>query len=135
MTKVVVCEDEPSIQKLVEFTLGALAYDIRLASDGVEGLELVERLHPDLIITDIYMPRLDGLEMVDAIRQHPDLEAIPVLFMTAGVQRWQLERAACVPETELLHKPFSPAELRARVQNIINSGSGSADAETAGRNY
>jgi CheY-like chemotaxis protein len=135
VTQVVVCEDEPSIQKLVEFTLGGLAYDIRVANDGVEGLELVEQLRPDLIITDIYMPRLDGLEMVDAIRQRPALEAIPVLFMTAGVQRWQLERAARVPETELLRKPFSPAELRARVQKIINSGSGSADAETAWRNY
>jgi CheY-like chemotaxis protein len=135
VTQVVVCEDEPSIQKLVEFTLGALAYDVRVANDGVEGLELVEQLRPDLIITDIYMPRLDGLEMVDAIRQRPALEAIPVLFMTAGVQRWQLERAARVPETELLHKPFSPAELRARVQKLINSGSGSADAETAWRKY
>jgi CheY-like chemotaxis protein len=133
VTQVVVCEDDSSIQKLVKVTLSTMDCAVGMASDGVAGLELVEQLRPDLIITDIYMPLLDGFAMVDAIRLRPLLETIPVLFITAGVQRWQLERAARVRAAECLQKPFSPAELRARVMQLIKFGARPPGAESVWR--
>jgi CheY-like chemotaxis protein len=83
MAKIVFCEDEIMIQKLLRVILRSANHEIYIASDGAEGLELIERVRPDLIFTDIAMPICNGYELADAVKAQPHLAHIPIIFVSA----------------------------------------------------
>ena len=115
MAKIVFCEDDPTIQKLVRTALRDSGHELHVASDGEEGLALVRRVRPDLVFSDVSMPKLDGYQLGDALKASPDTADIPLVFVTASVQRAQIEEAKRHGGTGVLPKPFTMAELRARV--------------------
>ena len=78
-----IIEDDADVAKTIERTLRGGQFEITIASNGVEGLQKVRRLKPDIIILDIIMPKMDGLEVCRAIRSDPMLSEIPILFLTA----------------------------------------------------
>src|SRR5438309_10770752 len=82
MAKIVFCEDEKLLQKLFRALLRSTEHEVYVASDGLEGFAIIEREHPDLILTDISMPRCDGFQLADAVKAHASLAAIPIIFMT-----------------------------------------------------
>lgn len=86
-----------------------------MAGDGQEGLALIRQVRPDLVFTDVSMPKASGFDLIAAMRADPALASIPVVFMTASVQRAEVERALGAGATGVLAKPFSASELRARV--------------------
>lgn len=116
MAKLVFCEDNPTIQKMIRVALRSTPHDVFIGDDGIVGLELIEREHPDVIFTDVLMPRLDGLGLTDAVKKRPDLAHIPVILVSASAQRIQLEEGFRHGAVDYLTKPFSPAELRAKVE-------------------
>ena len=115
MSKVVFCEDDPMIRKLVQTALRSTGHEVHMAEDGKQGLDLIERLHPDVVFSDVAMPLMNGFELADAMRARPGLAHIPIVFMTASVQREQIDECFRHGGAGHLAKPFTMAELRTRV--------------------
>ena len=119
MGKVVFVEDDPAIRKLVQAALRSSPHDIQFATNGREGLELIERVRPDVVFTDLSMPEMDGLLLADAIRARPELAGIKIVFITASLQRDQIDRYIARGASAYIAKPFSTAELRAQVERLV----------------
>ena len=115
MSKVVFCEDDPRIRKLVQTALRSSTHDVHVAGDGKEGLDLIAKLRPDVVFSDVAMPEMNGFELADAMRARPDLAHIPIVFMTASVQREQIDECFRHGAAGHLAKPFTMAELRTRI--------------------
>lgn len=115
MAKLVFCEDEALIQKMIRVMLRETGHQIYFASDGLAGLALIERERPDVVFSDVWMPLMTGLELCDALRARAPLAYIPSVLITASVQREELAAGFRHGATAILKKPFSPAELRAAV--------------------
>ena len=107
------------IQKLVQAALRGSGHELHLASDGEEGLALIRTVRPDIIFSDVSMPKLDGYQLGDALRASPDTAGIPLVFVTASVQRAQIVEAERHGGTGVLPKPFTMAELRKRVADLL----------------
>ena len=112
-------EDDATIRKLVQAALRSSEHEVHFATNGREGLDLVLRLRPDAVFTDISMPEMDGLELADAIRARPEVAKTPIVFITASVQKDQVARYEARGAAAYLAKPFSTAELRAQVQRVL----------------
>jgi len=121
LSRVIFCEDDPMIRKLVQSALRSTAHQVHFAENGKQGLELIERLRPDVVFTDVAMPEMDGFQLADAIRATPDLAHIPIVFMSASVQRDQIEECFRHGAAGHLAKPFTVAELRSRVAQFAKS--------------
>ena len=115
MSKVVFCEDDPMIQKVIRAALRTEGHELHVASSGDEGLELIRRELPDVVFTDVSMPGMDGYQLAGQLRADPRTAHIPIVFMTASIQRGQRDEAQRHGATDVLLKPFSMADLRARV--------------------
>ncbi|HSN90125.1 MAG TPA: ATP-binding protein [Anaeromyxobacteraceae bacterium] len=114
---VLVVEDNPEMN---DFLRSALSTDFRTeaAHDGAEGLRLAQRLRPDLILADVMMPGLGGEAMLAAVRSHPDLAFVPVVFLTARADDALRARLLAEGAQDYVAKPVSIPELRARVGNL-----------------
>ena len=119
MARIVFCEDDPMIQKLVRAALRDSGHELHIASDGEEGLALIRSVHPDLVFSDVSMPKLDGYQLGDALKGAPETKDIPLVFVTASVQRAQIAEAERHGGASVLPKPFTMAELRARVAEFL----------------
>ncbi len=119
MGTVAFVEDDPTIRKLVGAALRTTGHQVHFATNGREGLALVERVRPDVVFTDVAMPEMDGLQLADALRARPELAGIPVVFVTASLQREQIERYRAHGAVAYLAKPFSTAELRECVTRFV----------------
>jgi CheY-like chemotaxis protein len=121
MGTVVFVEDDATIRKLVQIALKTTGHEVQFASNGREGLALIERVRPDAVFTDVAMPEMDGLQLADALHARPDLAAIPIVFITASLQREQIERYFAHGARTYLAKPFSTADLRAQVDALVGA--------------
>ena len=119
MATIVFCEDDPMIQKLIKAAMRDSGHEIHVAADGEEGLALIRSVRPDLIFSDVSMPKLDGYQLGDALKASPDTADIPLVFVTASVQRAQIMEAEQHGGAGVLPKPFTMAELRKRVADLI----------------
>lgn len=122
MSKIVFCEDDPMIQKLIQVALRAEPHEVHVASDGTEGLRLIRQELPDVVFTDVSMPGMDGYQLAGALKADPTTAHIPIVFMTASVQRGQRDEALRHGASEVLSKPFTMAALRARVTALTGRG-------------
>ena len=87
-TKILVVDDTPDARELMASILGLEQFEVVMAADGVEGIELARSKSPDLIITDLTMPRLPGLEMIHRLREMPEFKTVPILAVTStGMER------------------------------------------------
>ncbi len=121
MAKIIFCEDDPSVQKLIRVALRSTPHEIHIAGDGAEGLELIEREFPDAVFTDISMPVLDGFQLIGELKARPHLAQIPIVVVTASVQRHQLEEMYWYGIAGHLSKPFSVHDLRAKVEQFAGT--------------
>jgi signal transduction histidine kinase len=112
--KVLVVEDNPDLRIFIASNL-ADDFRVEMASDGVEGLELARRWAPDLIVSDIMMPRMDGYEFTRQIREDPSLSQIPVILATAKSGGDAVAEGLEVGANDYIAKPFELRELKARV--------------------
>lgn len=117
--QVLVVEDN---QEMREFVAGILMsdYNVVTARDGQEGLEQAEALRPDLIVTDIMMPRLSGDRLVYALRERTELEPVPILLLSAKADEQLRIKLLSEGAQDYLNKPFLPAELKARAANLVS---------------
>jgi CheY-like chemotaxis protein len=122
VAKIVFCEDDPAIGKLVRVALRPTPHEVHLAVDGEAGLALIEKVRPDLVFTDVAMPRLDGFRLADAVKGRPHLAHIPVVLLTASVQRTQIEEGYRHGVTAHLAKPFGAQELVSLIDRLLDRG-------------
>jgi len=116
---ILIADDEAHLRLLVRKTLAEDDYRIVEAANGQEALALVRKERPDLVILDWMMPRLSGLQVLEALRDDPDTAALRVIMLTARTQ--QVDRILALREgvTAYLVKPFSPLELIQLVEQVL----------------
>jgi CheY-like chemotaxis protein/cellulose synthase/poly-beta-1,6-N-acetylglucosamine synthase-like glycosyltransferase len=117
---VLVVEDEERIRKMVTVALRRAGYDVATAADGAEALERLEEALPDLIISDVMMPNMDGLALLSRLRSEPQMNAIPLILLTARNSVDDIVHGLGLGADDYLPKPFRMPELLARVHAKID---------------
>ena len=119
---VLVADDDPDILTMVQLRLERCGYTVLTARNGREAVELTGAQLPDLVVLDIAMPVLSGLEALAEIKAAPLTKTIPVILLTARATPGDIETGLAAGASEYLTKPFSPQELAARVAAFIKRG-------------
>jgi DNA-binding response OmpR family regulator len=117
--RVLVVDDDPDVRRLVEMKLRLEGVDTSLACNGIEALAAMDDADFDLVILDIMMPEMDGIEACLKLRRDPRFAAIPILMLTARAQVSDIERGFEAGATDYMVKPFSPRELSDRVIGLL----------------
>ncbi len=120
MTSVLVVDDDPDVCDLVTYKLEQSGFEVRRASDGDAALREVARRVPDLVLLDIMMPGISGLEVLERWRSDVATAAIPVVMLTAKAQENDVERGFQLGADDYVVKPFSPRELVRRVTAVLS---------------
>ncbi|MFT5354211.1 MAG: two-component system OmpR family response regulator [Polyangiales bacterium] len=116
MRHILIADDEERIRDVVQYTLEREGFQVSLAADGQEALDALEKLDVDLVVLDVMMPRVDGLEVCRRLRQRA---STPVLFLSAKAEEVDRIVGLELGGDDYLSKPFSPRELLARVKAIL----------------
>ena len=127
MPRILAVDDEPNIVRLIQVNLERHGYQVDTASNGVQALEKIRANRPDLVVSDVMMPEMDGFELLSTIKRDPALEDLPIIMLTAKTQDKNVMEGYSRGADMYLTKPFNPAELLAFVKRILQSSSGSAD--------
>ena len=121
--RVVCIEDEPEMIDLVRLILGRKGFNVIGANGGIEGLETVRRLRPDLILLDLMMPDMDGWEVYQQVKADPALREIPVVVVTAKAQSIDKVLGLHIAKVDdYITTPFGPQELLESVEKILGPG-------------
>jgi len=119
LQKILFVEDDPDIQMVAQLALEAVGgYTVQMCSSGKEALAVAEQFAPDLILLDVMMPGMDGPTTLMELRKKPSLTQTPVVFMTARVQRHEIEQYLAMGAADVISKPFDPMTLSAQVADI-----------------
>jgi len=119
-TLVLVVDDEPAMLKVSEMTLTQAGYNVLTLDDPLEALEEIrEGLRPDVIVSDVSMPQLDGFQFYERVREVPELRAVPFLFLTALEDRQSMRRGMTLGADDYLTKPVSPQVIVAHVKAVL----------------
>lgn len=116
---VLVVDDDPVIQKLLQVNFEMEGYTVLTAGDGLEGLERARADGPDVIICDIMMPRMDGLEVTKALKGDPATASIPILLLSAKAQQADVAAGQATGADDYVTKPFDPLDLLQRVAGLL----------------
>jgi two-component system, OmpR family, response regulator MtrA len=120
MASVLVVDDDPDVCDLVTYKLEQSGFDVRRASDGDGALREVAKQIPDLVLLDIMMPGISGLEVLQRWRGSAATAAMPVIMLTAKAQENDVERGFELGADDYVVKPFSPRELARRVTAVMS---------------
>jgi len=120
MPLIVVLEDDSSTRVLVSAVLRKEGYDVMMAEDGKQGLEMVRQHRPDLIVSDIQMPVMDGFAVTQAVRADPATATTPIILLTSLQDRANMRHGMTRGADDYLTKPFMPQELRDAVNAQLN---------------
>jgi two-component system alkaline phosphatase synthesis response regulator PhoP len=116
---IVVIEDEPDIREVLRYNLDREGFTVISAGDGEEGLDAVRRGKPDLVLLDLLLPKLDGLEVCRRLRSDESTRDIPIIMVTAKGEEADIVVGLGVGADDYATKPFSPRELIARVRAVL----------------
>jgi DNA-binding response OmpR family regulator len=124
--KILLVDDEPEILEICRDYLKASGYDVVIAKDGVQGLATFRREKPDLIVLDLMLPEMDGLDVCRTVRRESN---VPIIMLTARVEETDKLIGLELGADDYMTKPFSPRELVARVKVVLRRASGDSTAE------
>jgi twitching motility two-component system response regulator PilG len=114
-------DDSRVVHKIVEKILQRERIEVVSASDGLQALAILVEAQPDLMLLDILLPRMDGYQVCQVVRRHPDFRDLPILLLSARGSVVDRMRGKLVGSTDYISKPFDPAELLLTVQRHLNS--------------
>ena len=117
--KILVLEDEPAVQTLIYKQLTSQGFVVTLASDGLDGLMKLEQVKPDIIVCDVMMPNLDGMEFVKAIKGNDATQRIPVIFLTAKTDPRSMIDGINVGARFYVTKPFQLDDLLGKIARAL----------------
>ena len=119
MVTIVIAEDEPNVVELVRVTLEDDRVRVIAAPDGTSALELAARLQPGLVLLDVGLPDVSGVEVCRRLRLDPSTAATPIVMLTAAAQQEDVTRGLAAGATVYLTKPFSPVRLLSLVEQLL----------------
>jgi len=117
--KILIVEDEKDIIKMLEYNLKKEGFRVIAARDGEDALDLAVRDHPDLILLDLMLPGMDGLEVCKALKKESKASSIPIIMLTAKSQESDKVVGLELGADDYITKPFSPRELIARIKAVL----------------
>ena len=116
---VLVSDDDPVILELLRVNFEIEGFDVITATDGEEGLKRAHAERPDVVISDIMMPRRDGLQVLSDIKGDPDTEDLPVILLSAKAQKSEVQHGLDMGADDYITKPFDPLELIDRLNAVM----------------
>lgn len=119
MRKLLIVDDEEGVRSLVRMTLQSESYEILEASDGTRALELAREHRPELILLDIAMPGVSGLEVCEELKRDPETSGVTVVMLTARAQEVDRGRGEEAGADDYFTKPFSPMALLEKVEQVF----------------
>ena len=119
--RILLAEDHPKTRQVMREELDLLGYEVMVAQNGLEAVDAATSQLPDLIIMDIRMPNMDGLQATKQIRQNPTTQAIPILAATAKAVTGDKEECLAIGCTDYIAKPFTHKELDAAIKKLLGS--------------
>jgi Response regulators consisting of a CheY-like receiver domain and a winged-helix DNA-binding domain len=119
MQKILVVDDEESIVELLKYNLEKGGYEVRTALDGVQALEIAKKFIPDLVLLDIMMPKMDGVETCRHLRSNAELQKTFVIFLTARAEEYSEVAAFDVGADDYITKPIKPRALMSRINALF----------------
>lgn len=123
MARVLVVDDDPDVRQLVEMKLRLDGIETLVAKNGQEALDVLAAEHVDLVVLDVMMPVMDGIETCRRIREDESNAALPIIMLTAKAQAADIQSGFSTGATDYVVKPFSPRELLSRVRgNLARAG-------------
>ena len=120
--KVLIADDEPNIVTALEFLLQRNGYEVYIARNGDEALELVEQHQPDLVLLDVMMPLKSGYEVCQRMRERTDWRHIKIIMLTAKGRDVEMSKGLSIGADLYITKPFSTQELMARINGLLGVG-------------
>jgi DNA-binding response OmpR family regulator len=117
---VLVVEDDPVILRLLEVNFELEGFEVVLAHDGAEGIAAARAERPDIIISDIMMPKVSGLELVEALKADEATASIPIILLSAKAQTGDLKSGMDAGADDYITKPFEPLDLVDRVNALLS---------------
>jgi DNA-binding response OmpR family regulator len=118
--RVLVADDDRDIRELVTFKLGHAGFTVEAVEDGVSALDRARDTRPDLVLLDVMIPGLSGLDVARQLRADSETARLPVILLTARTQESDVESGFAVGADDYVVKPFSPRELVSRVQAVLS---------------
>ena len=118
---VLVVDDDPVILKLLEVNFEMEGFTVLVARDGQEGIEVATREQPDLVVSDIMMPKTSGLELVIALKGDPSTSDIPIILLSAKAQNADVRSGLEAGADDYVTKPFEPLDLVDRVNRLLEA--------------
>jgi two-component system alkaline phosphatase synthesis response regulator PhoP/two-component system response regulator VicR len=122
MPRILVTDDEPNIVRLIQVNLERQGFQVETANNGAQALEKIRANRPDLLVSDVMMPEMDGFELLSNIRRDPALEDLPVIMLTAKAQDRDVLEGYTRGADMYLTKPFNPIELVTFAKRLLQSG-------------
>ncbi|MEA2931987.1 MAG: hypothetical protein QOI56_772 [Actinomycetota bacterium] len=114
-----VIDDDPVILELLRVNFEIEGFDVVCARDGNEGLAMAQELHPDVVISDIMMPRRDGLQLLSDLKGDPRTEGLPVILLSAKAQKSEVQHGLDLGADDYITKPFDPIQLIDRLNAVM----------------
>ena len=121
---IMIVDDSVTVRKVTSRLLERQGYDVVTAKDGVDAIEQLENVKPDLMLLDIEMPRMDGFEVTNLVRHHDVHQDLPIIMITSRTGEKHRERAFSLGVTHYMGKPFQEAELLSNVENLLEASQG-----------
>ena len=117
--RILVVDDEPDAIELIRFNLKASGYEVLTAEDGEEAIAKARKFSPDMILLDVMIPEIDGLEVCKILRRDPATASLPIIMLTAKASEIDRVLGLEFGADDYVTKPFSPRELMLRVRNLL----------------
>lgn len=119
--RILIADDEPNIVISLEFLMKREGFDVQVAMDGEAALQAIAAQLPDLILLDVMLPKLNGFEVCQQIRAHPQWQSLKVLMLTAKGRDTEVSKGLALGANAYMTKPFSTRDLVAQVRQLLGS--------------
>jgi DNA-binding response OmpR family regulator len=120
-SRIVVADDDPDIRRLIVFTLRRRGYEVHEAGAGDAALELVRKELPDLVVLDVMMPGLTGIEVAQMLKANADTASIPIIILSAKGQAAEVNAGIDAGAHAYMVKPFTPQDLAAKIRELLGA--------------
>lgn len=120
--RILVVDDEPNIVLSLEYLMRQAGYEVSTAADGEQALEAIKAAPPDLVLLDVMMPKHDGYEVCQLVRNHPEWRGVKIVMLTARGREVEREKGLSLGADDYITKPFATQELIEKVRQVLGEG-------------
>jgi two-component system, OmpR family, alkaline phosphatase synthesis response regulator PhoP len=118
-TRILIADDEENIVISLEFLMKREGFEVLIATDGEQAVEMIRRERPDLVLLDVMMPKKSGFEVCQEIKSDPELHAVRILMLTAKGRETEVAKGLALGADSYVTKPFSTKELVERIRGML----------------